>query len=589
MLRSEPEHPEPYRIISPMVTGMSQSDAESDFSDQAARRVEERSDDPDFVRIYDLDGDGRLDDEELEEARRAIEAELRTRARREDPADAEETDVEVGTRLRERFEIVERLGEGGQGTTWLAEDRQTDRMVAVKQLALGEADDWKAVERFEREVDALRRVDDPAIPSFIDAFHDDHFFLVRDYVEEEDLEELVARGETFSEEDARSLAEELLRILDYLHGLEPPIIHRDIKPANILIDPEAHVHLVDFGAVHSIISDEAGGSTMVGTSGYMPVEQMMGRAVPPTDLYALGATLVRLLSRRELVELPMERMRLQYEKYVDISPGFQQFIDRLLAPYPDDRFASAAEASEALQTADASAESSSGLPALGAERDFAEAPGADYPRLQMGAPKKDLLAAVRAFRNGTSLQPPTGSTLQVEQDGDSLRLKSPLGFKHKVAAALLDHLYTLGIGVGLWLIATSFPMDLPFILDFPLAFGSMGITGWAIYRMYADLKTDENFSDVELNRSFVRIQLGLPGDRESNDYLDVNSPDVDLEATGFFEGEGTLATTETDYWRISVNDVTGNVHFGAGLDPADKVWLASRTRDFYQQTDQATP
>jgi serine/threonine protein kinase len=105
----------------------------------------------------------------------------------------------------------------------------------------------------------------------------------------------LARTETLA------LGVQLARVAEYLHGFDPPILHRDLKPANVLVTPGERVYVVDFGAVRDHLPHEMlhpSGPTIVGTRGYMPIEQFEGRAVPGSDLYALGATLVFALSGR---------------------------------------------------------------------------------------------------------------------------------------------------------------------------------------------------------------------------------------------------------------------------------------------------
>src|SRR6185503_314055 len=92
---------------------------------------------------------------------------------------------------------------------------------------------------------------------------------------------------------------ELLGVLDYLHSRVPPVLHRDIKPANLIVRPDGSIARVDFGAVRNVFrSPDEDGSTVVGTHGYMPYEQYMGQASPASDLYALGATLLHLITGR---------------------------------------------------------------------------------------------------------------------------------------------------------------------------------------------------------------------------------------------------------------------------------------------------
>jgi serine/threonine protein kinase len=257
-----------------------------------------------------------------------------------------------GEVIRDRYELIEPIGRGGQGETWRAYDRDSGEEVALKELEIAETPDWKTLELFEREAKVLASLDHPQIPDYIDAFHskdESRFFIAQEYVDGTSLAERIQQGERFGEEDVLVLLESLLEVVSYLHSRNPPVVHRDIKPANIVLaDAEKTLSLVDFGAVQSVLPDPLGGSTIVGTTGYLPPEQLMGRAKPASDLYAIGATLVHLLSGKHPAEFDVHRNRLEYHHAVNVEPWLCDFIDRLLEPIPEDRFATAGDALAAL-------------------------------------------------------------------------------------------------------------------------------------------------------------------------------------------------------------------------------------------------
>lgn len=150
------------------------------------------------------------------------------------------------------------------------------------------------------------------------------------------------------------IASQLLQILDYLHSHVPPIVHRDIKPSNVLLrDRTAHsvgtVHLVDFGSVQNLVAMEGGTITVVGTYGYMPPEQFGGRAVPASDLYSLGATIIYLLTGTHPANLPQRDLRIHFEDAVTLDLPFKRWVRQLIEPSLEKRFASASTALKALQ------------------------------------------------------------------------------------------------------------------------------------------------------------------------------------------------------------------------------------------------
>jgi serine/threonine-protein kinase len=188
------------------------------------------------------------------------------------------------------------------------------------------------------------------VPRYVASFSEGEgvhlrLYLAQKYVDGPALQdELETRR--FDERDARSIAREILAILVDLQALSPPVIHRDVKPANLVRDRDGKLSLVDFGSARDVAKTTGG--TLVGTFGYMPVEQLSGAVDESTDVYALGATLVHLLTRRPPWETaPNGALSTTTLSSLSISSSFKKFLARCLAPR-DRRFASAREALAAL-------------------------------------------------------------------------------------------------------------------------------------------------------------------------------------------------------------------------------------------------
>jgi serine/threonine protein kinase len=146
--------------------------------------------------------------------------------------------------------------------------------------------------------------------------------LVQTYLEAKSLQDLIQSGRTFSETELKQIAQELLSVLEYIHGHQPAVVHRDLKPSNILLgDRSAHspgqVYLVDFGSVQAGCHD--GTRTVVGTYGYMPPEQFGGKTSPASDLYALGATLIYMATGQHPADLPQRDLRMRFDDRVTLS------------------------------------------------------------------------------------------------------------------------------------------------------------------------------------------------------------------------------------------------------------------------------
>jgi len=246
------------------------------------------------------------------------------------------------------FRIERVLVQNAHGRMYLARDAHGNA-VALKELAFVQAPHPDAVAAFEREARLLRQLSHPQIPRFLAAFREGEgvhtrLYLAQEYVEGQSLQDHLATHQ-FSEAEARDVAQQVLSILEYLQGLAPMVFHRDIKPANLIRRADGRIALVDFGAARDLGSTV--GATLVGTFGYMPVEQMGGIVDASTDLYALGATLCHLLSRRppwKLVEDPQALERL------NVSRGFRDYLARLTARQPADRYPSAAAAAQGLRS-----------------------------------------------------------------------------------------------------------------------------------------------------------------------------------------------------------------------------------------------
>ena len=255
---------------------------------------------------------------------------------------------QAGTRLHGRYVLERLLGSGGQGRTFAARDLQRDATVAVKELSLARVRDWKSVELFRREATVLAGLDHPGVPRLVESFEEERagitfFYLVQELVPGESVAVALERGARWNEDQVRALADGVLEILEYLHGQSPPVIHRDIKPSNILQRPDGGITLVDFGLVRDVARPEGGSTMSAGTPGYAPPEQYAGRAVPATDLYALGATLVALLARRDPVDLLSPRtQRLAFRDHVTIGDDLARIVERLLEPDPTRRYETAA-------------------------------------------------------------------------------------------------------------------------------------------------------------------------------------------------------------------------------------------------------
>ncbi len=239
-----------------------------------------------------------------------------------------------------RYAVVRVLGEGAQATTYEAVDKKVGRPVAIKRFVVRGAKSWKEVELAEREARVLASLSHPSIPKHIEHFEENgELFLVTEKVEGESLAERRRRGARLGEADVWRFLADADAALSYLHGRAPAVIHRDIKPSNVILRPDGSFSLIDFGSVTESLGPE-GGSTVVGTFGYMAPEQFQGRASTQSDVYAVGATALAMLTGKDPDKLPHRGLAIDVQAALSgtrTSPALASAIAAMLEPDPDRR------------------------------------------------------------------------------------------------------------------------------------------------------------------------------------------------------------------------------------------------------------
>ncbi|MCX6057785.1 MAG: serine/threonine-protein kinase [Chloroflexi bacterium] len=267
--------------------------------------------------------------------------------------------LQGGLTLVDRYTIQDVIGVGGMGSVYRARDLHFPnvvKLVAVKEMINLAPDPMirkTIVQNFEREANLLATLNHLAIPRIYDYFsHNEHSYLVLEFVHGKDLETVITDTNGFLPEDqVISWAIQLCDVLDYLHGHKPdPIIFRDMKPSNVMINHNGNVVLVDFGIAKTFQTGTKG--TMIGTEGYSPPEQYRGEATPVADIYSLGATLHHAITRRDprleppfsFAERPLRRIN------QNVSSEFEAVVNTALQYNPVDRFPSASAMKDALMS-----------------------------------------------------------------------------------------------------------------------------------------------------------------------------------------------------------------------------------------------
>ena len=251
-----------------------------------------------------------------------------------------------------KYDVIREIGHGAQGKIFLANCRSNNKLVVVKQLNINSIKTWKEYELFQREAEVLKSLNFEGIAKFYDAIEclDDEppcSYIVQEYIKGISLQKMLNEGHRFSVNDVYDILIQLLNIVDKLQHHDPPVIHRDIKPSNLMIssenDRELKVTVIDFGAVANP-QLKGGGSTVAGTFGYMPPEQLTGKPVPATDIYAVGALAVQLFTGISPADIPSKDFRLIFEPLMQDKPHeLVSLLRQMLEPKVDARLADIAE------------------------------------------------------------------------------------------------------------------------------------------------------------------------------------------------------------------------------------------------------
>jgi formylglycine-generating enzyme required for sulfatase activity len=272
----------------------------------------------------------------------------------------------LNTILQDRYRIIRQLGQGGMGTIYEALDQRLNAIVALKKTLVG--DNEEARRAFEREAALLANLHHQSLPKVMDYFIEDGGeYLVMEYIPGYDLAELLMlRGAPFEVERVLGWANELLKVLEYLHGRSSPILHRDIKPSNLKLTREGELFLLDFGLAKGAAGQMPTLLTSRSVRGYTPVyaslEQIHGKRTDTrSDLYSLGATLYHLLTNVPPVDAPTrydaledehpDPLRPPHEINPQVHPAISAVIEQAAAVSRKHRYASAKEMRLALRHA----------------------------------------------------------------------------------------------------------------------------------------------------------------------------------------------------------------------------------------------
>lgn len=262
--------------------------------------------------------------------------------------------IQVERQIRE-YQVLKTLGQGGMGTTYLAfvppeTGNSRPTMLVLKEMNADMTRIPKARELFEREARVLEGLAHPGIPQFYDFFVEDgKKYLAMETIHGQDLERRVFQRGPVPLSQAIDWMIQTCEVLEYIHSLDPPIVHRDIKPANLMVRTiDNRIVVLDFGAVKEIGTPLG---TCIGAPDYTAPEQNRGEPLTQSDIYAIGATLIFLLtaeSPQKFFELHGQSYGFNVKNDPRITPAVRATIEKATQAKPSDRYQTAAQLARAL-------------------------------------------------------------------------------------------------------------------------------------------------------------------------------------------------------------------------------------------------
>ncbi len=262
------------------------------------------------------------------------------------------TPLHEGALLRNaQYEILGRLGVGGQGTAYAAREIDNNHAVVLKEFILPVYVDVnvrrQSVEKMQNEAEILSRLNHNRIVKLIDFFIEDHRgYLVLERIDGHSLRQKVSESGRLTETEVRSLALQMCEMLEYLHGLEPPVVHRDFTPDNLILSKDGVLKLVDFNVAQQQESTATG--TVVGKHCFISPEQFRGKPTSQSDIYSMGATLYYLLTGEDPEPITCSHPR---QKIESLSESIDEIVAKTTALTVQKRYAKASEIRADLENA----------------------------------------------------------------------------------------------------------------------------------------------------------------------------------------------------------------------------------------------
>lgn len=255
--------------------------------------------------------------------------------------------LEIGSLVDGKYKILSEIGHGGMSVVYMAINEKANKTWAVKEVRKDGKMDFNTVRQgLMAEIETLKKLKHPNLPSIVDVIEDDDsFIIVMDYIEGRSLDKIIEENGAQPESYVVEWAKQLCDVFGYLHSRTPAIIYRDMKPANVMLKPDGNIMVIDFGTAKNYEID-LGETTGIGTIGYAAPEQYigsgLGRTDARTDIYCLGITMYHLLTNVDPCKNLISDKSIRAVNPA-LSHGLDAIIQKCTQYQPNDRYQSCAE------------------------------------------------------------------------------------------------------------------------------------------------------------------------------------------------------------------------------------------------------
>ena len=257
--------------------------------------------------------------------------------------------LHTGDVLMNRYEIIDKIGQGGMSTVYQARDLQNHRLLAIKDVKRAGKEDNQVVEQsLAAEGRMLKRLSNPHLPKIYDIIEEnDRIMLVMDFIQGESLDKVLARSGAQSVERVLNWGMQICEVFHYLHNQPTPIIYRDMKPANVMMQPDGKLMLIDFGTARTqkVGVYMQADTICIGTAGFAAPEQFggIGQSTAQTDIFCLGSTLYNMVTGHSPCDKPTGILPLEFWNPELKNSPISEIITKCTRNDPNERYQTAME------------------------------------------------------------------------------------------------------------------------------------------------------------------------------------------------------------------------------------------------------